>query len=279
MSSWFWFGLGPNCFPIPRRFKEFKEGGRKDYREQRGKHGHQQRTERTEANIEKIRELIEEDARMTVQALSYVSGIGVRTVFNILKHDLGLTKKSARWVPRLLTPEHKAAKVKMAEDWIAKMEADPANFKDAVVTIDESWVSHFMPETKVQSKEWSKVGAKPPRKAKRVESKKKLMYVLFFDSRGPIYQHFVPKGTTVNTETYIRILEGFEKRHREKRPERFGDNAVRVRWFFHHDNAPAHASGDTKMWLEVSGYNVLQHAPYSPDLAVRMFASIGTNEK
>ena len=67
MSSWFWFGFGPNCFPIPRRFKEFKEGGRKDYREQRGKHGHQRRTERTEANIAKIRELIEGDARLTIE--------------------------------------------------------------------------------------------------------------------------------------------------------------------------------------------------------------------
>ena len=50
-----------------------------------------------------------------------------------------------------------------------------------------------MPETKQQSKQWSPRGARPPIKAKRVESTKKLMYVLFFDSRGAIYQHFVPK--------------------------------------------------------------------------------------
>ena len=50
-----------------------------------------------------------------------------------------------------MTPAHKAAKVQMAEDWIAKKEADP-NFKDNVATMDESWVSHFMPETKQQSK-------------------------------------------------------------------------------------------------------------------------------
>ena len=89
--------------------------------------------------------------------------------------------------------------------------------------MDESWVSHFMPETKQQSKQWSpKVrvspfaipicflnplshfkGSKPPRKAKRVESQKKLMYVLFFDSKGPIYQHFVPK-----VRTLLRSLSG-----------------------------------------------------------------------
>ena len=67
------------------------------------------------------------------------------------------------------------------------------HFDLKVVTMDESWVSHFLPERKQQSKEWSKVGAKPPRKAKRTESQKKLMYVLFFDAVGPIYQHFIPK--------------------------------------------------------------------------------------
>ena len=80
----------------------------------------------------------------------------------------------------------------MARNWVQLYEADPG-FMDKVVTVDESWVSHYMPETKAQSMQWSEPGAKPPRKAKRVESKKKLMYVLFFDSKGPIYQHFVPK--------------------------------------------------------------------------------------
>ena len=112
-----------------------------------------------------------------------------------------------------------------------------------------------------------KKGARPPKKAKREESKKKLMYCLFFDGRGAIYQHFVPRGTTVNTATYIHILQKFESLHRSKRPERYGENAEA--WFFHQDNAPAHASGDTTMWLDAAGVNVLKHAPYSPDLAVR----------
>ena len=119
-----------NNFPIPYRFKEFKEG-REDYRGQRGKQGQQQRTERTDRNIAKIRELLEDDARMTFEALSYESGISVGTVRNIIVHDLGFTKKSARWVPRLLTPEHKAAQIQMAEDFKAKSNADP-DFKKKV---------------------------------------------------------------------------------------------------------------------------------------------------
>ena len=64
----------------------------------------------------------------------------------------------------------------------------------------------------------------------------------------------------------MAILDKFEELHRVKRPERFGPNAVE--WFFHQDNAPAHKSGDTMTWLEVSGYKLIAHSPYSPDLAV-----------
>ena len=94
-----------------------------------------------------------------------------------------------------------------------------------------------------------------------------MMYVLFFDSKGPIYQHFVPKvrpsvtqnlrnglfmipicdaktcvtyrsqGTTVNTATYITMLKKFDELHRRKRPERFRDDDPEE-WFFHQDNAP-----------------------------------------
>ena len=54
----------------------------------------------------------------------------------------------------LFTDEHKAQHLQMARDWLQRYEADPG-FKDKVVTMDESWVSHFMPETKQQSKQWS----------------------------------------------------------------------------------------------------------------------------
>ena len=39
----------------------------------------------------------------------------------------------------------------------------------------------------------------------------------------------------------------------------------------------AHKSGDTMTWLEVSGYNLLKHAPYSPDLAVSDLSVLDKN--
>lgn len=115
-----------------RVFKEFKDG-RTEYRGQRGQHSTPRGIpkQRNEENIAKIRALIEENSRSTVRELAIESGLGITTVQTIIKQDLGYTKKAARWVPRLLTPAHKAAKVQMAEDWIARWEADP-DFKNKV---------------------------------------------------------------------------------------------------------------------------------------------------
>ena len=51
---------------------------------------------RTEEMINNVRRFIEEDRRVDVAHLASVS---TGTIFNILHDDLGLVKKSARWVP------------------------------------------------------------------------------------------------------------------------------------------------------------------------------------
>ena len=57
--------------------------------------------------------------------------MSIDVVRAIVKKDLGLTKKCARWVPRILTPAHKEAKVQMARNFLDKCKADP-NFKKKV---------------------------------------------------------------------------------------------------------------------------------------------------
>ena len=62
-----------------------------------------------------------------------------------------MSKVSARWVPRLLTPDqadHVTSKP-------AIFEADQASFLDRFLTQDKCWVHHFEPETKRQSMQWS----------------------------------------------------------------------------------------------------------------------------
>ena len=119
-------------FLVPGRFKEF-QSGREDYRGQRGVHDtpRGRPAQRSEENIGKIKRLIEEDSRINIPDLVNESGLGRGAVERILRDDLGYTKKSARWVPRLLTDDHKRKHCQMAEDWLAKNNADP-EFKKKV---------------------------------------------------------------------------------------------------------------------------------------------------
>lgn len=60
-----------------------------------------------ERNITAVEDLLKEDRRMTIRQISVRLGIGTRQVHDILHDCLGVSKVSARWVPRLLGPEQK----------------------------------------------------------------------------------------------------------------------------------------------------------------------------
>ncbi|QQP49274.1 Uncharacterized protein FKW44_009869 [Caligus rogercresseyi] len=38
----------------------------------------------------------------------------INTIFHVLHHDLGLSIKSARWIPKMLTEDHKMKRLRCA---------------------------------------------------------------------------------------------------------------------------------------------------------------------
>ena len=58
---------------------------------------------------------------------------------------------------------------------LSPYEDDPDDFIERVVTQDETWVHHFDPESKMQSKQWEYPGSLPPTKIKRVHSAGKVV--------------------------------------------------------------------------------------------------------
>ncbi|UYV72056.1 hypothetical protein LAZ67_9001697, partial [Cordylochernes scorpioides] len=62
----------------------------------------------TQENIDKIHDLVMLDRRMTVRQIEETLGILKATVDRIMREHLGLRMLSARWVPKLLTPDQKA---------------------------------------------------------------------------------------------------------------------------------------------------------------------------
>ncbi|GFX89523.1 mariner Mos1 transposase [Trichonephila clavipes] len=85
----------------------------------------------------------------------------------------------------------------------------------------------------------------------------------FFDIHGIVYLHWVSEGQTINQHYYLEVLGNLRERIRKKRPEMWKEKS----WIFHQDNAPAHSALSVKRFLAKHSIPVLEHPPYSPDLA------------
>lgn len=165
---------------------------------------------RTEATIEKVNDFIAEDRRVTVAELSLKLDIGEATVCRLIK-DLGFSKVCARWVPRQLTDAHKDQRRTICSEVLGRFDDDGPDFLGRIVTGDETWLHHFDPETKRQSMEWHHVTS-PRKKFKSVPSAGKVMATVFWDSEGVILVNIMAKGTTINSEAYVKTLKKLHAR-------------------------------------------------------------------
>jgi len=106
-----------------------------------------------------------------------------------------------------------------------------------------------------------------PKESRLQKSKVKTMLIAFFDSDSIIHKEFVPVGQTVNSAFYEEVLKRLLRRIHRVQPglHRTGQ------WMLLHDNAPAHCAIRVHQFLAQSGVPVLDHPPYSPDLAPANF--------
>ena len=90
-----------------------------------------------------------------------------------------------------------------------------------------------------------------------------MLYAIFFDSKGPVLQIPVPKGSSVTGKFYREsVLTQLVDFYQKRRPYT-GVRGIKLL----HDNAPAHKSATVQEYLKESGLNVLDHPAYSPDLS------------
>ena len=87
--------------------------------------------------------------------------ISFGAVQTILTDILGMSKVSARCVPRMLTDDQKRSRLDISRYLLSHYENDPGDFIDRVVTQDETWAHHFNPESKMQSMQWKHPGSPP----------------------------------------------------------------------------------------------------------------------
>ena len=239
-------------------FKRFKEGREDEDDPRPGRPS----TSKTDDNIENVARIVREDSRLSIRAIGEKSNLDKETVRQILHENLGMRKVCAKMVPKLLTPEQKEHRMRICADTLENIENDP-NLLQNVITCDKTWIFQYDPETKRQSMHWKSPASPRKKKARMSKSKFKAMMIVFYDIKGIIYINWVPQGQTVNQVYYKDVLTTLRERVRRRRPEMWKNGS----WILHQDNAPAHNALSVKTFLAKHKIPVMEHPPYSPDLA------------
>ena len=74
---------------------------------------------------------------------------------------------------------------------------------------------------------------------------------------------WVPEGQTVNQVYYKEVLTKLREKVRSRKTEMWKNGS----WVLHQDTVPAHNALPIKTFLTTHKITVLEHPPYSPDLA------------
>lgn len=126
---------------------------------------------------------------------------------------------------------------------------------------DETWVHHYDPETKAQSKLWKHYDLPPPKKARIQPLVSKVMLTVFWDQHGVVMMAFLAEGTTITRMYYASLLQ---KLREVIKTERCGMLTKGIHLL--QDNAPVHNAHVAQMKAWSCGYEILPHSPYPPDL-------------
>jgi len=98
--------------------------------------------------IDQIHELILEDRRISAKPIAEQLGISRERVGSIIHGELDTRKLSAMWVPKCLNADQKPERCQTSEQLLEFFRRDQNDFLLRLVTMDETWLYHYDPETK-----------------------------------------------------------------------------------------------------------------------------------
>jgi len=137
-----------SVFEWHRRFKERREDVQDD-----------PKTQRTDANVDRLRNLLRSDRRLGGRVIAEELTMNRETVRQIVKGYLGIRKISAKMVPRILTHDQKERRLHISSDLLRN-----AEMFDRVITGDETWCFQYDPETKRQTMQGKTQNSPRPKK-------------------------------------------------------------------------------------------------------------------
>ncbi|UYV67987.1 hypothetical protein LAZ67_5002717, partial [Cordylochernes scorpioides] len=218
------------------------------------------------AAVATVRNVMEADRRVTIDEIMIRMPPGIKIgrslIGTIMSDVLNFRKVCARWVPRLLSENHKQQRMEAARAFLEMNRRDGNQLFFRIVTGDESWVHHSTSETKRQTMVWKKPEESAPKKAKVTISAGKVMAIVFWDCKGVLLVDYLPPNITANAARYCEDLTKLRAAIKRKSPCLLSRKVLLA-----HDNARPHAARTTQTLLEKFKWEIFTHPPYYPDLS------------
>ena len=139
----------PSKTTICRWYDEFKRG--RTYTEDAERSGRPNEVV-TPETIKKVHQIVFENHKLKLREIADTLKI-YGSVYAILHEHLSMRKLLSKWVPRLLTVDQKRQRVVDFERCLELFRRNKPNFLRRYVTMEETWIHHYTPESKRSSAE------------------------------------------------------------------------------------------------------------------------------
>ena len=215
----------------------------------------------------RVKELLDETPFMSAHAIADQLGVSWPTVLNVLRNDLNFVWRALRWVPHALSDADKAKRVSMCSSLFEHLRSLGPRSADRIITGDQTWVSVLNEHSHI----WMSPDAEAPICVRTTMATRKIMVTVLFTRRRLLVVDILPQDRTFNAPYMVEtILPALEAEVCKTSP------MMRLRgWALHLDNATPHRARLTKRWLSDNNLTILDHPPYSPDVAPSDFGLFG----
>ncbi|KAM8702496.1 hypothetical protein ACLKA7_005612 [Drosophila subpalustris] len=124
--------------------------------------------------IRQVRQIVLTDRRVKVREIAETVGISTGSAVSILHDHLHMKKLNVKWVPHFLDIEQREKRVAVSKSCLDMFNRNPSEFLRRYITMDETWIHHYIPESNRSSAEWREAGES---RSKRVKASRWAVYL------------------------------------------------------------------------------------------------------
>jgi len=189
---------------------------------------------------------------------------------------LKFSKISARWVPKQLelTDDHKQQRIDACQSLVNRYRKEQNEFLSSIITCDETWVHYNSPESKRSSMQWKHV-ARIFAKPKEIQGAGSVIACVFGTLRELFLWTLCLQDIlwmqTITVHYCLNCLIDCDQRSPQK-ATRFADERCHSSTWQYTTTSTTRRTVEK---IEEMSWELLQHPPYSPDLAPSDFHLFG----